>query len=150
MSTHMRGLFHRRLDAPAQANADAEALAYTSLEEARLRVERLWPGLPRGSGRQTEPELRLCHRHLGLAGFHCCAEFGSGTRRGWLALAHDRLRGDERDPVRATLDAIVRATDAVEHALVATNLADNIQTAHGHVLASCESFGAYLRLQAWA
>jgi hypothetical protein len=57
---------------------------------------------------------------------------------------------DERDPVNAVLEAIVRATDAVERALIAKDLADNIQTAHTRFLAACESFGAYLQFQASA
>lgn len=142
----MTGLFHRRVLPQVQANEDAEALAYTSLEEARLRVQRLESCLPRGSDVQAESDLDCCHRHLGLAGYHCGAELGSGTRLTWLALAHDRLRADERDPVRGSLDAIVRAAVAVEHALSATDRADHVQTAHRHMFAASESFAGYLEI----
>lgn len=71
---------------------------------------------------------------------------GSGVRLQWLALAYDHLRVDQRDPVKGSLDALVRATDAVENALIATDLAEHIRTAHRHILAACESFSAYLQI----
>lgn len=144
----MRGLFHRRVVAPADADTRAEPVAYTCLEEARLRVEWLGSCLPHEPDRQADADLRACHRHLGLAGFHCCAALGSGVRLQWLALAYDRLRVDQRDPVKGSLDALVRATDAVEEALIATDLAEHIQSAHCHILAACESFSAYLQISA--
>lgn len=142
----MRGSFHRLVVSQLEENGDAEALAYASLEEARLRIEALHSCMPHGSDAQAESDLDSCHRHLGLAGFHCCADLRSGPRLRWLALAHDRLRVDERDTVRGSLDSIVRATDAVELALIATGLGDHVRAAHGHVLAACDSFAAYLQV----
>ena len=117
--------------------ADAEAIAYSCLEQARLRVERL--------ATNHEGDLSACHRHLGLAGYHCSSQLAAETRLQWLALAHDRLRSDDCDPVRAAVKAIVQATDAVEHALVASDLAERIQDTHLHCLAACESFQLYVQ-----
>jgi hypothetical protein len=119
----------------------AEEVAYTLLEEARLRVEQMI-GSQRARSRLSE-----AHRHLGLAGYHCSTRIDSARRLRRLALGQHHARRDAPDSLQATIETIVCATDAVEHALVTTELAEHILQAHGHTVAACQAFDDYLEAE---
>jgi hypothetical protein len=128
---------------------DVEELAYVRAEEARLRCERLgrahrerWPTDGAVSSRVLE-----AHRQLGLAGFHAGAMIEPGVRQTRLGLAH--LRSAERSDdveqqIRALVQAVVNAAEAVEVAMLSHELPDHLRDAHRHMMRACEEVDAYL------
>lgn len=115
---------------------NSDLLAYTLLEIARLRCERLLHTAP------GDRALNAIHRDLGLAGYYASAELHPAVRTHCLAVAHAQSELDVHSGRRAALDAMFEgaasACDALTAALVIA-AADHLHLAHLHLSSAAES-----------
>jgi len=120
---------------------DLERVAYTLLETARIRCERL-PARP-----ILESRLRTAHRDLGLAGYYACADLDPQTRAECLEIAQaecDSSLSDDPRLILATIfDEALTACDSLA-AAIPLAVGDHVDTAHMYVLAACEALDAQL------
>ncbi len=121
---------------PSETIFDEELLAYTLLENTRLRCEYLL------NEAGDEPVLNAIHRDLGLAGYHVSTEFYAALRAGCLAVAHHdanvAVHGSRRSELRAIFEHAVTACDAIAGAL-AISARDHLHLAHLYVASAAES-----------
>jgi AraC-like DNA-binding protein len=114
---------------------DEELLAYTLLENARLRCEYLLQV-------RANKSLITIRRDLGLAGYHVSTQFYPALRAGCLAVAHHdanaAVHDTRRSELRAIFEHVVTAGDALTGALAITPR-DYLHLAHLHVASAAES-----------
>jgi hypothetical protein len=117
------------------AASDAELSAYTLLEIARLRCERLI--LDGG----VQAELRTIHREIGNAGYQLSTNFRPAARMRRLSLAYSQIESASdlgaQNPLESLFVHVIRACDAIAGAL---NLqaSDHLHLAHLHVMSAAQ------------
>ncbi|HTW13324.1 MAG TPA: hypothetical protein VME01_11305 [Solirubrobacteraceae bacterium] len=112
----------------------AEELAYTLLEEARLRCERLI------AGDFDVNLMRRLHREVGFAGYCAGERLVAYDRRMLLELAREHAE-DQReidDELSIMVGVIAAGSHAVTRALSATANSEHVQQANVHLTAACE------------
>lgn len=118
-----------------------EQLAYTLLETARIRCERLRPTWDEDS------ELHRVRRELGLAGYHASSEIEEETRRRCLALAHSEAVMPRSTEIRSVTQTIfeesLAALDTLIGALSEEPL-DHLEMARWHTMSASETLDEYL------
>jgi hypothetical protein len=115
---------------------DAELVAFTLFESARLLCERML------SERPTEDPLGRLHRELGLAGYCTSMDFAPATRERCLILARQDAETDSgfgrMQALRAMFEETVTASDAI--ATLQTCLgSDHLNEAQGHAISALEA-----------
>lgn len=132
-----------RRDPPDPAG-DGDELAYTLLEEARLRCEQL---VAEAGTRSERMVLGWIHRELGMAGWLVSSQLVPDRRLARLADAHHRsdraISAVDRPGTLA--EVVICGEDAVAEQLVHGDLSDDLQRTHRHLLRAIDMLDAHLQ-----
>ncbi len=123
------------------APSDAELSAFTLLEKARLRCERLV-----GDG-GVQAALGAIHRDIGLAGYQVSAEFRPALRLQRLALARSKLESSPDRvpwiPLQTLFVDVISACDAIADALSFSS-SDHLHLAHLHAMSAAQGLNVQI------
>lgn len=129
--------------APAWFVEDGIRCAYTLIETARIRCERLLDSLDP----HTVAATVAIHRDLGLAGYYCSSEMPGPLRQSCLLMAHELCDSEAADglhvKLRKAFDEALSACDAIARVLSEGPI-EYAHIAHVHVMSALESLDSCL------